>query len=104
MRGRAAGNGADVVSAAADHQAEIDFLRGQVGTLSQTDIWTAADPPKFTGGFGLLLQDLQAGDSLINAFSRLHDASTANQANAKAILTLVQKYKIKVTKPVKPSR
>ena len=80
-----------------DYQQEIDFLRGQTGTLSQTSIWTSKNPPKFTGAFGILLQDLEGGESLIRAFIRLHEASEASRTNAKAILTLVQKYKIEVT-------
>ena len=82
-------------------QQEVDFLRGQIGTLSQTGIWTAKNPPKFTGPFGILLQDLEGGESLIRAFIRLHEASEASRANAKAILTLVQEYKVRVTAPPK---
>ena len=79
------------------YQEEINFLRGQTGTLSEANVWTSKNPPKFTGAFGILLQDLEGGESLIRAFIRLHEASEASRTNAKAILTLVQKYKIEVT-------
>ena len=90
------------MSAATDYQQEVDFLRGQIGTLSLNSIWTAANPPKFTGAFGILLQDLEGGESLIRAFVRLHMASEASRTNANAILTLVRQYKTQATLPRKP--
>jgi hypothetical protein len=89
------------VSTTTDPQQEVDFLRGQLGALSEAGTWTAKNPPKFTGSFGILLQDLEGGESLIRAFIRLHEASEARRTNAKAILTLVQNYKTLVTAPPK---
>lgn len=74
-------------------QQEVDFLRGQLGTLSESGLWTSATAPKLTGIYGLLLQDLEAGVSLIQAFRRLHEASMANRASAQKILALVKAYK-----------
>lgn len=77
-------------------QQEVDVLRGQLGTLRVTGIWTSKDPPKFTGIFGTLLQDELAGVFLIRAFTRLHMAAEANRTNAYTILTLVQNYRSKL--------
>jgi hypothetical protein len=92
------------VSVTTAEQQEIDFLRAQVGTLGTIGLWTSKNPPKFTGAFGTMLQGLEGGESLIRAFVRLHEASEANRTNAKAILTLVQQYKVKVTAPRKTNQ
>lgn len=78
------------------YQQEVDVLRGQLGTLHITGVWTSKDPPKFTGIFGKLLQDENAGVYLIRAFTRLHMAAEANRTNAYTILTLVQNYRSKL--------
>lgn len=80
-------------------QQEVDVLRGQVGSLNVISLWTGKNPPALAGVYGLALQQLEGGESLIRAFIRLHEASEANRANAKAILTLVQNYKTQSAKP-----
>lgn len=79
-----------------DFQQEVDVLRGQLGTLHVTGTWTSKAPPKFTGIFGTLLQDENAGVFLIRAFTRLHMAAEADRTNAYTILTLVQKYRLQL--------
>lgn len=74
-------------------QQEVDFLRGQLGPLTTSGLWTSATAPKLTGIYGQLLQDLEAGESLIRAFVHLHMASEARRASAKQILALVNAYR-----------
>lgn len=86
------------VSSGDAYQQEVDFLRGQIGTLDVVGLWTSATPPKWTGVYGIALEFLEAGESLIRAFVRLHEASEADRTTAKAILTLVQQYEARVSK------
>lgn len=83
------------------YQQEVDVLRGQIGTLGVVGLWTSKDPPKLAGVYGQLLQGLEAGESLIRAFTRLHMASEANRTTAHTILTLVQNYKSTLDKQSK---
>lgn len=85
------------------YQQEVDVLRGQLGTLHVTGVWTSKNPPKFTGIFGKLLQDELAGEYLIRAFTRLHMTAEANRTNAYTILTLVQNYRSKLQAQTKGS-
>lgn len=86
---------------ASTFQQEVDVLRGQIGTLGVVGLWTSKNPPKLAGIYGQLLQGLEAGESLIRAFTRLHMASEANRTNAYNILKLVQAYDAKIEKQTK---
>lgn len=77
------------------YQQEVDVLRGQIGTLGVVGLWTSKNPPKVAGIYGQLLQGLEAGESLIRAFTRLHMASEAHRANSYRILALVKSYEVK---------
>lgn len=99
---------ADTAQTASDkpsvYQQEVDVLRGQIGDIGVTGLWTSKDPPKLAGVYGVLLQGLEAGESLIRAFVRLHEASEANRTNQYEILTLVKAYEKKyATKSKKKS-
>lgn len=77
------------------------MLRGQIGTLGVVGLWTSKNPPKVAGIYGQLLQGLEAGESLIRAFTRLHMASEANRTNAYTILTMVRNYRSKLDTELK---
>lgn len=81
------------------YQQEVDVLRGQIKELDVSAIWTSADPPKAAGIYGVLLQGLQAGDSLINAFARLNDAAADTRNTNYNVLQLVLAYQTKLTTP-----
>lgn len=86
------------------YQQEVDVLRGQIGQLGVTGLWTSKDPPKLAGIYGVLLQGLEAGESLIRAFVRLHETAEATRTNEYKILTLVKAYDKKYgPKPKKKS-
>lgn len=78
------------------YQQEVDVLRGQIGTLGVVGLWTSKNPPKVAGIYGQLLQGLEAGESLIRAFTRLNMASEADRTTKYTILQLVQNYKSKL--------
>lgn len=78
-----------------DYQQEVDVLRGQLGPLGEVGEWTSKNPPKVAGVYGIVLQGLEAGESLIRAFTRLNMTSEASRTNAYKILTLVRAYSVK---------
>jgi hypothetical protein len=68
------------------HQQEIDVLRGQLGTLSVGGVWTDVNPPHFAGAYGKMLQDLDAGVYLRDAFANLNQAAAHVRNTAQANL------------------
>lgn len=81
------------VSPGSDFQQQVDILRGQVGDLNMAGVWTDANPPKWTGPLGLMLQGLDAGVSLRNAFANLNQAAASVRDSSATILTKVKAHK-----------
>ena len=81
------------VGAGSDQQQEIDVLRGQVQLLNDAGVWTAKNPPKFTGNYGRMLQGLLAGEQLRNAFATLNKAAASVRDSTATSLALVKNHK-----------
>lgn len=81
------------VGAGSTAQQEIDVLRGQVQLLNDAGVWTAKNPPKFTGNYGRMLQYLLAGEQLRNAFATLNHAAASVRDSTATSLTLVKNHK-----------
>lgn len=87
--------------AGSDYQQEIDVLRGNLDTLTVSGVWTDPTPPKFTGMYGRMLQDLEAGVKLRDSFATLNDAAAKVRNNQFNILRLVKEHKPPTFKPPK---
>lgn len=74
-------------------QQEVDVLRGQLGVLSFASVWQAANPPRFTGVYGALLQGFMAGDQLSSAFAHVNHGAAALRDGTYAGLALVRAHK-----------
>lgn len=75
-------------------QEEIDVLRGRLDTLTVSGVWTDPNPPKFTGIYGRLLRDLEAGVKLRDAFATLNQSAASIRNAQYNILGFVKDHRL----------